>query len=65
MWKWIKQLDGILRGDATRLSELRDGRIDMPVGGGVDPCGHFSGSLWHLHGVIWCNPYCGGRRDIR
>lgn len=33
MWKWIKQLDGILRGDATRLPALREGRIDMPVGG--------------------------------
>ena len=33
MWNWIKQLDGILRGDATRLPALREGRIDMPVGG--------------------------------
>ena len=35
MWNWIKQLDGILRGDATRLPALREGRIDMPVGGVV------------------------------
>jgi hypothetical protein len=33
MMKWLKQLDEILRGDATRLSMLRAGRIDLPVGG--------------------------------
>lgn len=33
MWKWIKQLDGILRGDATRLQALREGRIEVSVGG--------------------------------
>ncbi len=33
MLKWIRQLDEILRGDATRLPALRDGRIEMPVGG--------------------------------
>jgi len=33
MRKWIRQLDQILRGDATRLTLLRDGRIEMPVGG--------------------------------
>ena len=33
MWKWFKQLDGILRGDATRLPALREGRIDMLIGG--------------------------------
>jgi len=29
MWKWIKALDSILRGDATRLSALRQGTIDV------------------------------------
>lgn len=33
MVKWFKQLDGIMRGDATRLSALKDGRIETPVGG--------------------------------
>ncbi len=33
MVKWIKQLDQIMRGDATRISVLREGRIEMPVGG--------------------------------
>lgn len=33
MLKWFRDLDRILRGDATRLSELREGRIDVPVGG--------------------------------
>lgn len=30
---WLRQLDRILRGDATRLSELRRGTIDMRAGG--------------------------------
>ena len=29
----LRQLDRILRGDATRLSELRGGRIEIPAGG--------------------------------
>lgn len=33
MLKWVRQLDGILRGDATRLPALRDGRIEVPIGG--------------------------------
>jgi hypothetical protein len=33
MLHWFKQLDGILRGDATQLSALERGRIDMPIGG--------------------------------
>lgn len=33
MIQWFKQLDGILRGDATRMSALREGRIETPVGG--------------------------------
>ncbi len=33
MVKWFKQLDGIMRGDATRMSALKDGRIETPVGG--------------------------------
>lgn len=33
MNRWIRQLDQILRGDATRVSLLRSGRIEMPVAG--------------------------------
>ncbi|HEX3870972.1 MAG TPA: hypothetical protein VHV77_11075 [Pirellulales bacterium] len=33
MWKWIRALDSILRGEATRPSQLRDTRIAVPVGG--------------------------------
>lgn len=31
MWKWVEILDSVLRGDATRLSRLRDGQIAVPV----------------------------------
>ena len=33
MITWFKQLDKILRGDATRLSSLTDAEIKIPVGG--------------------------------
>ena len=33
MLKWFKQLDKILRGDATRMSLLSEGRINIPVAG--------------------------------
>jgi hypothetical protein len=33
MWSWFRQLDRILRGDATRLSALRRGSIEIPEGG--------------------------------
>ena len=33
MLQWFKQLDQILRGDATRVSAMREGRIDIPLGG--------------------------------
>lgn len=33
MWDWLQELDRILRGDATRLSALRQGTIDVPVFG--------------------------------
>lgn len=33
MLKWLHDLDRILRGDATRLTALREGRIDIPIGG--------------------------------
>lgn len=33
MLKWFKQLDTILRGDATSLSSLADAEIKIPVGG--------------------------------
>src|SRR4051812_22376155 len=33
MWKSIQSLDRILRGDATRLSDLRSGTLDVPLAG--------------------------------
>jgi hypothetical protein len=33
MLKWFKQLDNILRGDATRMSLLAEGQVTIPIGG--------------------------------
>jgi hypothetical protein len=33
MWKWIQELDRILRGDATKLSSLRSGKLEIKAGG--------------------------------
>ena len=33
MRSWFKDLDRILRGEATRLPALRGGTIEVPVGG--------------------------------
>ncbi len=33
MLKWFKQLDNILRGEATQLTALQQGRIEIPIGG--------------------------------
>jgi hypothetical protein len=33
MWNWIKQLDRILRGEATRSISLREGNIEVPAAG--------------------------------
>jgi hypothetical protein len=33
MWQWLRELDRILRGDATRLAVLRSGRIEISIGG--------------------------------
>jgi hypothetical protein len=33
MWKWFRELDRVLRGEATRLPALREGRVDVPAGG--------------------------------
>jgi hypothetical protein len=33
MQQWLRELDRILRGEATRPADLRQGRIDVPVGG--------------------------------
>jgi len=33
MINWLKDLDRILRGEATQVSSLRDGEIDVPIGG--------------------------------
>jgi hypothetical protein len=33
MWKWILVLDNVLRGQATRPAAVREGIIDVPVGG--------------------------------
>jgi hypothetical protein len=31
MLKWLKELDRILRGDATRMEELRKTELSIPV----------------------------------
>ena len=33
MIRWLKELDRVLRGDATRLAALRQGSINIPAGG--------------------------------
>lgn len=33
MWSWIKALDRVLRGEATSPAYLREGAIDVPLGG--------------------------------
>ena len=33
MWHWIKALDRVLKGEATRPAALRGGAIDLPLGG--------------------------------
>lgn len=33
LWNWIVALDRILRGETTRVAGLRDGAIDIPLGG--------------------------------
>jgi hypothetical protein len=33
MKRWLADLDRLLRGEATRLSALREGRIEVPAGG--------------------------------
>jgi hypothetical protein len=33
MWKWIKDLDRVLRGDATRFDILRQAEFHVPAGG--------------------------------
>lgn len=33
MFHHFKNLDRVLRGDATRMEDLRDGRLDVPAGG--------------------------------
>ncbi len=33
MWEWIRQLDRVLRGEATRATDLRSKTIDIPVAG--------------------------------
>jgi hypothetical protein len=33
MGKWVRELDSILRGEATRLPALREGKINVAVGG--------------------------------
>src|SRR5688572_10144570 len=33
MTNWIRQLDSLLRGDATRIDQLRDGELRVPIFG--------------------------------
>lgn len=30
---WVKSLDGLLRGEATRITALKSGTIEVPVSG--------------------------------
>src|SRR5688572_13701953 len=36
MIHWIRQLDNLLRGDATRIDQLRDGELRVPILGLID-----------------------------
>src|SRR3954468_6967976 len=31
MWQWIRQLDSLLRGQATQIDQLKDGKFNVPV----------------------------------
>src|SRR5205809_2131848 len=31
MWQWIRQLDSLLRGQATQIDQLKDGKFNIPV----------------------------------
>ncbi len=33
LWKWLLELDQILRGETTRLADLKDGSIKISIGG--------------------------------
>ena len=33
MWQWIRHLDRLLRGQATQLDQLKDGKLDIPIFG--------------------------------
>jgi hypothetical protein len=33
MWNWVRALDSVLRGEATRPARLRDGQVPVPLGG--------------------------------
>lgn len=51
MWKWITSLDRILRGEATHLSALEDGNLNVPVAGlvvAIDVLGIFYGACMGL-----------------
>ncbi len=54
MFHWIRQLDRLLRGEATQLSELRRVGLDIPVLGlavVVDLLGLVYGACMGLFGV--------------
>ena len=62
MLRWWKDLDRILRGEATRLPALRRGTIEVPVGGIDDRPGGAGDGLWGVHGVVRGLPGGRGRR---
>src|SRR4051812_46257234 len=31
MWQWIKHLERLLRGQATQIDQLKDGKLDIPI----------------------------------
>jgi hypothetical protein len=33
MWQWIRHLDRLLRGQATQIDELKDGKLNIPIFG--------------------------------
>ena len=55
MWKSIRALDRILRGEATRTADLRQGNLDVPIGGlavVIMLLGAFYGACMGMYSII-------------
>src|SRR5690349_12789645 len=55
MWNSIRSLDRILRGEVTRLSDLRRGTLDVPLGGlslVILVLGAFYGACMGVYAVV-------------